>query len=116
MGKRLIEAIRYAAGFALLLWFVVASVEWSAMIENLLDNSTQWLILFWLTFAFFYSGASEKGGHSSKAVFETAAFALVVAMIFMLLTNGRGCTSSQSLRYDTNDTECVPAGPGIYGC
>lgn len=96
--------------------YLVASFDWYTMLENIVDNWVQWLILCWLSYAFCYRGVSEKVGQSGRVVFEAIAGMLAIVAIFILLTNGRGCTPSETLRYDADDSECVPAGPGIYGC
>jgi len=75
-----------------------------------MDTLLQFIATFVGAALFFMWGAHSKGiAITMKSAWEIIQAAAAIVLIFAFLSGGRGCTSS-----GITDTDCRPAGPGIY--
>lgn len=76
----------------------------------MIDSLSPWLLAFAGLFGVLL--AINSGRPAPMRAIEIAKGAAALIIIFAFLTGGRGCASGGP----PGDVDCIPAGPGIYGC
>lgn len=83
--------------------------DWSLLAERVMNDWFQWAFLFCALTAFFLYGAKEKEPIRAKTLLSTMLLSAFLLFVFAFVTEGRGCSRAGSY-----ETDCRPAGPGIY--